>query len=246
MELEKFLSELDTERFGFKVAKINEYLYNPKEILIFLKENDIKLVLSKIGTENMELINELEKLGFYIKDIQVTYKYGLKDYEINNNLGDINFFIRDAQLGDVQQLEKIAIDSFKNYGHYYADKKLDQQKCDEIYGNWIKRSLEEKVVADKILLAEFNENIVGFLSFKIYKSNNFKYAAGGLGAVSPNYRNKNIFKMLTLAGLNWGKEKELDWEEHNVLITNYPVNRSFSKLGFKIFKSFVTMHHWID
>jgi hypothetical protein len=46
--------------------------------------------------------------------------------------------------------------------------------------------------------------------------------------------------------LHWGKEIGLDWEEHNVIINNYPVNRSFVRSGFHIYKSFVTLHHWIE
>ncbi len=41
-----------------------------------------------------------------------------------------------------------------------------------------------------------------------------------------------------------GNKIKLDWEEHNVLINNYAVNKTFAKYGFLIYKSFVTMHHW--
>ena len=94
------------------------------------------------------------------------------------------------------------------------------------------------------MVADYHGEIAGFLSFKIHTNKTDRYAAGGLGAVTPKHRDKNIFRQIAEAGLFWGKENGLDWEEHNVLITNYPVNRSFSKIGFKVFRSFVTLHYW--
>jgi hypothetical protein len=246
MKTDRFISELDTQRFGFNVAKVNEFDTVPENLLGLLKENHVKLVISKINANNLELINKLESLDFQIKDIQATYKLELKNFILNERLEKNNITIRDAQMGDVDQLEEIAIESFRNYGHYYADKKLDPQKSNEIYGDWIQRSMKEDGVADKIILAEINNEIAGFLSFKLHNKDDYKYAAGGLGAVSCKFRNRKIFRLISLAGLFWGKEIKLDWEEHNVLITNTPIIRIFSRLGFTISDSFVTMHHWIE
>lgn len=245
MKIDRFISELDSQRFGFNVAKVNEFNTTPENLLGLLKGNHVKLVISKINVNKLDLINELEDLGFQIKDIQATYKLELKDFIIDEDRNKNNIIIRDAQIDDIDQLEEIAIESFRNYGHYYADKRLDQKKTNEIYGDWVKRSMKEKGVADKIILAEINNEIAGFLSFKLYNKGDFKYAAGGLGAISHDYRNNKIFRLISLAGLNWGKELKLDWEEHNVLITNLPVIKTFSNLGFTMSDSFVTMHHWI-
>lgn len=246
MDIKDYISEIDSTRFGFKIAKVHDYSNRPEELLLFLKENGVKLVLSKVDSENLKLINTLENLKFCIKDIQVTYKYTLDNYIKINLPYSTEFIIREAQQGDISKLKKTASESFKNYGHYYADEKLNPIKCNEIYVDWLKRSFENIEIADKLFVAEHQGDIAGFLSFKIYNNDKFKYAAGGIGAVVEKYRNRDVFRMLTIEGLNWGKENKLDWEEHNVLITNYPVNSSFIKSGFKIYKSFVTMHHWIE
>ncbi|MBI4947147.1 MAG: hypothetical protein HY840_12200 [Bacteroidetes bacterium] len=245
MKINDLISKLDTKRFGFKVAKVNHFDKKSEKLLIALKKQGVKLILSKVNAEDITLINTLEELGFCIKDIQVTYKYDLTDYTPKNISFDSDFMIRDAGKSDIPKLKKVALESFKNYGHYFEDKKLDPIKCAGIYSDWIERSCKDKNIADKIIVAEHKGDIAGFLSFKIYNDNTYKYAAGGLGSVAEKYRNKDIFRMIMVAGLNWGKEMKLHWEEHNVIITNFPVNRSMSKLGFKVYKSFVTMHHWI-
>lgn len=246
MNIENYISTLDTKRFGFKIAKINQFDNPPEVILELLKNNNIKLVLCKVTIDNLELINQLEALNFRIKDIQVTYKFDLKnlgniEHQINNDL-----IIRDYTIKDIPHLIEIASDSFPNYGHYANDKKLDIEKCNQIYVDWITRSCEDKNVADKIFVAEYLDEIIGFLSFKIYTNGTVKYAAGGIGAVAKKHRNMNTFRTLTFEALKWGKDIGLEWEEHNVLIDNYPVNRSFIKSGFHIYKSFITMHNWIE
>ena len=59
------------------MGKINTFDYPAAEIVAFLRANDVKLILSKVSAENLDLINELELLKFILKDIQVTYKYDL-------------------------------------------------------------------------------------------------------------------------------------------------------------------------
>lgn len=244
MKLEEYVSLMDTERFGFKIAKVNEFNFDIREILSFLKENSVELVISKVNANDLLLINKLEDEGFRIKDIQVTYKYDLKDYKINRNHDNPNIIIRNAEISDVGNLEAIALESFKNYGHYSADNKLDKDKCNDIYKDWINRSVNNAKVADKIIVAEVDKEVAGFLSFKKNEKPPF-YSAGVLGAVSKKFRNQNLFRMINIEGLNYGKEEGLEWIEHNVLITNLPVNKAYTNLGFSVYRSFITMHVWL-
>jgi hypothetical protein len=242
-----YFSILDSERFGFKVAKINDYGTNPKKTLNDLRNSDYKLVISKINAEEICFINELENFGFRIMDTQVTYKYDLS--KLNKNpLYDqkSNVNIRICESKDIEAIVKIAEESFKNYGHYSADNNLDKVKCLEIYKDWAFKSCTDNNVADKVFVAEIGNEVVGFLSFKKFSVSGVNCAAGGLGAILKDFRGLDIFKKITVKGLEWGVEQKLAWEEHNVLINNYPVNSSFSKMGFTIWKSFYTLHCWLN
>jgi hypothetical protein len=64
-------------------------------------------------------------------------------------------------------------------------------------------------------------------------------------AVSTEYRNSGVFRKLSDFGLNWSLKIGASWVEHNVLVNNYPVNKSFSKAGFYINNSYVTLHKWL-
>lgn len=243
---EHYISELDTQRFGFKIGKINHYDGAPDAILDSLRSLGVKLVISKIDTSNLTLINHLENIGFRLKDSQVTYSYDLNHFDESlKNIFDSQTTLRLCREEDVEQVKNIMAQSFNGYGHYFANERLDKEKCLEIYKDWGVRSCLDKNIADVVFVAEQNNEVAGILSFKKFITEKETYAAGGIGAVNPNYRGKNIFKMLAVHGLVWGKENGLDREEHNVLTTNYSVNSSFSSVGFKVKNSFVTMHCWL-
>lgn len=244
MKIEDYYSDLDSKRFGINIAKVNDFPFELKDVLDFLKKNKIDLILSKIDANKIDLINDLESNDFKIKDIQVTYKYDLKNYTVDRSYVNSGLIIRDAKSEDIQKLEEIALESFWNYGHYSADDRLDKAKCNEIYKDWIRRSVENSNVADKIIVAEYKQQLAGFLSFKNSTTKPY-YTAGGLGAVSKHFRNKNIFRIINIEGLNFAKEIDLEWVEHNVLITNLPVNKAYTNLGFAVYKSFITMHCWL-
>lgn len=241
MDIREFHSELDSARFGYNVAKINNFDYPANEIISILRKNNYKLIISKINANDISLINQLEEEGFLLKDIQVTYKYELSETYFFSLAADTT--VREALLSDKDMLYQIAMESFDGYGHYAADTKIDIKHCKKIYGDWIIRSYDNNI-ADNIIVAEINGEIAGFLSHKIH-TDQYRYAVGGIGAVMPKYRNRDIFRAITISGINWALSKNCNWVEHNVLVTNPPVMRSFAKLGFKPANSSITFHKWL-
>ena len=243
-------SKIDSDRFGVKVGKITEEFFNNESIetvIEYFFQEKYDLILARIDFKQIQLINELEKNGFTIKDAQTTLFYNLE----NKTKVDLpskfsRFDIREFKHSDIETFVNLTRVCFDGYGHYFADKRLNHDDCLDAYGDWVYNSCTNPKVADKIFVADLNGEVIGYLSFKIYNDNDKKYAAGGIGAVNPKYRSLGIFRDVTIAGLEWGIDCGFDWEEHNVLADNFPVNKSFLKLGFKPEKFMVTLHGWID
>ena len=150
--MNKYISVLDTERFGFTVAKLPNTGENIEPILKGLKEFNTKLVIIRIDSTNIRLLNKLEKLGFETKDVQLTYNFDLtKEIPLHK---PYEFTLRVFNSNDIPQIIRIAEISFHNYGHYAADEKLERQKCFDIYTDWAKRSCMDKSIADEIIVAE--------------------------------------------------------------------------------------------
>ena len=244
MDARRFLSDIDCQRFGLKIARVDGYDESPERIINALKLNNVGLVISRIKVSEAEFITGLEKLGFKIMDRQFTYRF---------RTDDINFettpkvpLIRDIGNNDEKAMVSIAERAFWNYGHYAADDRLDIRICNDVYKDWTRRSIHDRRVADKVLVAEINGEVAGFLSFKIISQPKSRFAKGIIGAVDEQHRNKNIFGAMAKAGIVWAGKNELEWCEHNVLAENLAVKRSLSKIGFDIADHFVTMHLWLD
>lgn len=245
-ELDNYISRLDTQRFGFKIARIDDFQGNSSSLCKEMQERDVKLIISRINSSELQTINNLEDLGFRIKDIQLKYRYDLHRLDFDYSRLPKDFIIREAVPGDIPQLSAIAEEAFRDYGHYSADQLLDKEKCLEIYKDWTRRSFFDKNVADKFFLAEKGNIIMGFLSFKIFAEEGAKYLVSVIGAVSEKFRGKDVFPSLLRLGILWGAGLNLKWVEHKVLAANSSANRSLDKVGFRVVDSFITMHCWFD
>jgi hypothetical protein len=243
-------SKIDSDRFGIKVGKITELFFENKRSvrdgIKYFIENNFELILARIDFNRIDIINGLEKCGFIIKDAQTTLVYDLNNSSIISIPKENLFNVREFKLSDIDALVNITTMSFNKYGHYSADERLNSKDCLDAYIDWVHNSCINDKVADKIFVAELNNEIIGYLSFKTNVFANKKYAAGVMGAVNPDFRNKGVFQSIAVAGLEWGLINGYDWEEHNVLVNNFPVNKSFTKLGFKPNKFMITLHGWMD
>lgn len=241
-------SKIDTARFGFKIGKTDGEIFKLPtfKTLDQFKEQGYKLIIARVNMKDIKLVNLMEEIGFRIKDTQITYKHNLSNLKEFKNFNS-SVTIREFKETDTPILVEMAKKSFNNYGHYFNNDRLEKKKCLEIYGDWAYQSCTNSEVADKIIVACENDIPVGYLSFKIYDKGFGKvYSAGGMGAVDPDQRGKNIFPQILKAGLDWSFSSYLDWCEHNVIVDNFPVNRSMNKLGFKPFNPLITMHCWLD
>jgi hypothetical protein len=244
-KIEFLESTIDTSRFGFKVAKINDKQFLTKEIFQELKKNDFKLIISRIPGEDLQTINFMEANGFHLKDVQLTYKFDLMKNQIDYEYFNEQIVVREATAEDIDSLKEIAAECFWNYGHYFADDKLDKENCIEVYKDWTARAVVDKSVAEKFFLAEFQGQILGYLFFVMKENDKGKFSSSGLGAVASTGRSQNIFSTLAISSLEWAKSEGQIWQEHNVLNINYPVNRVFSKVGMSVYKSELTFHAWL-
>jgi hypothetical protein len=245
MSMEQHISQLDTQRFGFKVAKIHTFDGIPLKSIQNFKKNGIKLVISRVLTSDIKLINQMEEAGFRLKDVQVTYNYNLTEKSLPLITNEI-YKYRGFEPNDITSIVRIASESFRNYGHYSKNEKIEMAYTIEIYEDWAKRCCIDKNVSDHIIVSELDGNIEGFLSFKILTEGQSQYAVGVMGAVDKNHRKGGVFQNINLAGLYWAIKEGLKRVEHNVLITNFPVNKTYISLGFQIIRSEATFHCWLD
>jgi hypothetical protein len=242
--MENFISRIDTQRFGFPVANFSNNIENPLNLVQGLKKYSVKLIIARIDLKNTILINQLEKIGFTYKDVQVTFNFNLK-----NQLPDMlhnDFLLTTYKDKHLPQLIEITKHSFANYGHYSADDKLPKEKCLEIYIDWIQRCSDDREVADKIIIAENDGIAIGYLALKTHNTEKEQYISGVIGAVSHKFRNKGVFQAINIESIYLSAKLGANRIENNVLVTNLPVMRAYTNLSFNIIRSEITMHYWYE
>ena len=70
------------------------------------------------------------------------------------------------------------------------------------------------------------------------------YIAGVIGAVAPEYRKMGVFKEINIESLYLAKRLGITRVENNVLVTNYPVMKTYTSLKYTIIRSELTLHYW--
>jgi ribosomal protein S18 acetylase RimI-like enzyme len=148
-------------------------------------------------------------------------------------------------VGDIEGIAKIAAESFSHYGHYSNNEKTRLQGTGAIYEDWARRSCSSKDFADYIVVAELEGFVAGFLSLKIHQNGKNKCAVGVMGAVDQAYRKHGLFRGINVASMHWARKEAFRRIENNVLVTNFPVNKTYISLGFNIVRSETTLHCWL-
>jgi len=129
---------------------------------------------------------------------------------------------------------------------YFADDKLDNLKCNEIYTDWLKKCCKDKEIADDIIVAEKDGTAIGYLAIKTNYDKNKKFISGIIGAVAQDFRKLGVFQGINLQSLYLAKKTGADSVENNVLVTNFPVMKTYTSLGYNIIRSEITMHYWYE
>ena len=237
--MEHYISRMDTERFGFKVARVDEFDGFPGGLVDNLKDQGVRMVISRVNTRDIRTINSLEALGFQVKDFGLLYRAPMESLDFSSFVVSPKIAIREVTDQDIGEVACVSEESF-------ADRRLDRDKCLEIYVDWACRSCKDKKVADTVFVAENGSTVVGFLGFMAYERDGQRYLGTTVGGVLPEFRQLGAFQGIWQAGHDWARNQNIDYVQHQVLLTNMPMNRLLVKAGFSIVDSYVTLHGWFD
>lgn len=235
------LSALDEERFGVRTAKTTpNTLDDVQAILSFCQSNSVELLIARCSTHDLRAVQLLENEGFFITDTLVYYRRNLLRFPIPEDTGQIR--VRAVQPGDEIVVRKVAAEAFHGYyGHYHADPRLDQTKCNEVYVDWATRSCLSREVADEVLTGDDDETLVGFATMRL---NNADESEGVLFGVAPSAQGKGLYRSFMVAGMNWSLRKGASQMVVSTQITNIAVQKVWVRLGFEPSHSYYTLHKW--
>jgi GNAT superfamily N-acetyltransferase len=234
------VSQIDSERFGVRVARAHIVLENLSRALAFCASEQVDLLIARCPTSELEIAQKLEALGFLLMDTLVYYSFDLEKRTIPDDVP--RACVRKFLPGDERQVARVATEAFQGYyGHYHADPKLERGKCDEGYVSWAVRSCTSMQVATEVLVAEHENRVVGFATLRI---NTPDEGEGVLFAVAPEAQGMGIYRSFMVEGMKWCKEQALKRMVVSTQVTNVAVQKVWCRVGFEPAQSYYTFHKW--
>ena len=237
------LSVLDEQRFGVSTAIASGVAGEDlAQLNSFCLENSIQLSIARADTQHIDVAQKMEEDGYRLMDTLVYYTFKYAKKAIPDDTG--SHIVRPVRPADLNEVINIATESFKGYfGHYHADPRLPDEKCDEVYVDWAGKSVRSREVADEVLVVEGDNGLKGFATLR---KNNLEEGEGVLFGVAPHAQGQGIYQIMMIHGLVWCHEQGAERMVVSTQVTNIAVQKVWARLGFEMNHGYYTLHKWFD
>ncbi|QDG71382.1 GNAT family N-acetyltransferase [Janthinobacterium tructae] len=237
------LSELDTNRFGKRIAKISvDDSMDIDSINDACMTLELNMLIIRCPTSNISSIQKLEKSGYFLTDTLVYFQN--KKINASPIQLPVGFTWRTANKGDAEAVSALAGKCFSDFaGHYHTDPYLDRKDADLVYTSWAFNSCHSGSFSDQVFLICQENNIVGFLSTKKIDAENGEIILNG---VDPACQKNGFYAELVAMAKNWALDENLQNLSVSTQISNIAPQKVWCRHGFEPLTSFHTFHKWFN
>jgi ribosomal protein S18 acetylase RimI-like enzyme len=208
----------------------------------FCRANGVALLIARCLVSELRAAQAMEREGFFLMDTLVYYACNLERTPIPSDTAQATW--RPIRPGEEEAVRAVADQLFRGYaGHYHADERLDRTKCDEAYTSWALRSCVSRDVADDVLVGVVDGSIAGFATLRINSPEEGEVMLGGIG---PAAQGRGIYRSLMIAGMGWCRSRGATRMVISTQITNWAVQKVWTRLGLEPCHAYYTFHKWFD
>ncbi len=218
-------NNFDAEILGVNVAKITTVndLGSIKKMLIELADNKIEYAHYRLKSNEIEIIQELERNGFIFVDGTIAF--------INENLGNDDR-INSIRLVDPKEIENLKEIASTFHGtRFFNDSRIDKRTATEIYKRWIENSVKDETV--QVFVYTDDEKISGFVTVQDDHI--------VLIAVKSEMQGRGIGKKLVKHALAVIKKNGFNSAYIETQMQNIPAIGAYISNGFKVLDTYVTL-----
>lgn len=236
------LSALDRERFGVVTARDPAFTAETLgETLRYCADHAVQMLIARCAADDLRAAQAMEAAGGRLMDTLVYYARALdRPFPEDRPATPV----RALRPDDVPAVRRVAAESFRGYfGHYHADPRLDRGKCDETYASWAERSCVDVSAASKVLVAEHEGRVAGFLTLLAHGPEEQEIVLNG---VDPSLQRHGIYRALVLAAMHEARGAGARRLEVSTQLINLGVQKTWTRLGFELARSYYTFHRWAD
>jgi len=235
------LHELETARFGVVTAWVSDNSAHTEEIDVQAKSMGVQLLITRVPATDLHRLQDLEAAGYRLMDTLVYYTRDVSNppHQITPPKG---FTFRLATSLDKEEVARVAKDCFASYiGHYHADPHLDQKAADAAYVEWAEICTERTSPTTPVIVAMFEEKIVGFLAMRTNSRDEMEIILNG---VAPAFQGRGVYSSMTANAISLANMHGSFRLITSTQITNYKVQKVWTQLGFFHTRSLYTLHKW--
>ncbi len=227
-------------------TNISDDIYKLREDLIKeCKKHKIDHISCRIRSKDSNSAYFLEQMGFKITGSIIRFGTDLRSYEVKN--GENNSFtsisIRPYEDTDYYKVLNVVKEVFYDYPNRFRnDNSFTKKQCEKFYLEWASNSM--KGFADLVIVAEKDNNILGFSTLKYKKpfyNDEVVIAEGQLAGVLNTCRGHDLNTQMLIKRLNISHQYA-DFYEVGTQIYNYASQRTFYKCGLKPMDSYFSFH----
>lgn len=233
------INDLESTRFGVRVAHIKDSLTDASEVVTQASNGNVNLLIVRLSVNDLNQVHAYQKCGFELMDTLVYYR-GNTTSESSHHT---QHFIREATHDDASQIESIATAAFTNYwGHYHSDPCIDSDLATDGYADWAKRLTLSQANDHQTFVACQGVHRVGFLSM----TNIGRHVAEiVLNAVHPSFQQQGIYHSLLSHATAHAAELGSRQIAISTQLNNYRVQKVWSNQGMWLDSAFYTFHRWL-
>lgn len=233
------LNKQETDRFGFRAARLQDLDVDFATLQKAASDLDVQFLSVRVPTNNLKKVQQFERLGFQLMDTLVYY-----DRDLEGVSKTVDTSIRLSNPSDAAAVSDVARQAFTGYfGHYHADERLRNEEADEVYVEWATNSILNASPAAPATVMEHDGQIFSFLTMRITESDLGELILVG---VRPDAQGKGVYGRLIDHGLSVLKEMGCTKVVTSTQINNIAVQRAWAKRGFRMQRSYYTLHKWMD
>ena len=237
------LSEIHRKRFGVVTANVFfDDVFHVEGLLNELHERNVKFVIARCDSGKLDLVQELERRGFFIVDTLAYYAFMLDSSCILGGVVD-GYEMMAASTKDADEVESLAETIFSSYqGHYHNDPLIKNEDADKVYSTWARSTVDYSGNEITFIVRDLSRELVAFGSIKSISD---EVCDASLFGVSPEHQRRGLFGWLLVSSLNWACDNGYSQLQYSTQITNISAQKVVCKLGFKPQYFRYTLHKWL-
>ncbi len=225
---------LDSKRFGVEVFRSQVEHEDDATAAIGC---DADLVIARVRTHDVALVQRLEGAGFFLTDTLVYFRGETAAFGAPGSVEGLE--IRDVAEAERTQLEDVSRGAFANFfGHYHADPRIDAALATEGYVEW---SCSALGWTDGFVVGAFEGDVLaGFATVKLEDD------AGEivLNGVAPAYQRRGIYGALVQTIGHRLHTQGTRRIFSSTQIQNLGPQKTWARAGLLPAESWYTFHRW--